>query len=277
MNENWSDHEVELIVADYFSMLVDELKGIDINKTRHRNLILPLLNKRSTKSVEFKHRNISAVLIELGQPFIKGYKPAANAQRSKLVPIIQNYLHVHQNIEHVFFDFATQNVLEAPKIEFERWLVSPPVNKGAVEKQIKDRRPIKINYLEKEQNNRALGLKGEELAIAYEKFNLMAAGKESLADQIEWISKDIGDGSGFDILSKNLNGTDKYIEVKTTKLSKETPFFFSLNEYNFSIENERDYHLYRIFNFNENSRMFALNGRFDKFCQMEAIQYRGRI
>lgn len=277
MNENWSDYEVELIVADYFSMLIDELKSININKTHHRNLLLPLLHQRSNKSVEFKHRNISAVLIELGQPYIKGYKPAVNAQRSKLVPIIQNYLRNHKNIEHVFFDFATENVMETKQVEFEKWVVPPPLSAGAINKESKNRRPIKINYLEKEQNNRALGLKGEELAIEYERFTLIAAGKESLADKIEWISKDTGDGSGFDILSKKPNGSDKYIEVKTTKLSKEAPFFFSSNEYSFSVENEKDYYLYRIFNFNDDSKMFALNGRFDRFCQMEAIQYRGRV
>ncbi len=61
-------------------------------------------------------------------------------------------------------------------------------------------------------------------------------GKEKFAEQVRWISKEKGDGAGFDILSRNLNGTDKYIEVKTTKLAKETPIFFSKNELDFSFK-----------------------------------------
>jgi hypothetical protein len=69
--------------------------------------------------------------------------------------------------------------------------------------------------------------------------HLINQGKEKLAEQVRWISKEEGDGAGFDILSRNLNGTDKYVEVKTTKLAKETPIFFTKNELDFSIENSR--------------------------------------
>jgi len=104
---------------------------------------------------------------------------------------------------------------------------------------------------------------------------LITTGHAALADKIEWTSKDLGDGLGFDILSKNPDGSDKYIEVKTTKLSKETPFFFTDSEFRFSTEHFNDFHLYRLFDFNSNPRMFQVKGKYDDFCQMEAVQYRG--
>ena len=55
-NEAWSDKEVELVVADYLSMLRDELKGISVNKTFHRKNLAQLLNGRSDGSIEFKDR-----------------------------------------------------------------------------------------------------------------------------------------------------------------------------------------------------------------------------
>lgn len=61
-NGPWSDEENDLIVADYFAMLVDDLAGRPYNKAEHRRALLPLLNERSEGSVEFKHQNISAVL-----------------------------------------------------------------------------------------------------------------------------------------------------------------------------------------------------------------------
>lgn len=81
MSDDWSKIEVKLIVADYFNMLSAELKNENYSKTNYRRNILPLLNNRSEGSIEFKHQNISAVLANLGQPFIKGYLPRFNYQR----------------------------------------------------------------------------------------------------------------------------------------------------------------------------------------------------
>ena len=273
--DDWSDREVELIVADYFSMLLDELRGITIHKTFHRNALRPLLNGRSDGSIEFKHQNISAVLVELGLPFIRGYKPRYNFQREKLNLFVNRYRDSLKDLDHLLEDFSESVPEPSKSAEFSSWIISPPENTEdrPIGKTI--RQPVKINYLEREQNNRALGLKGEELAFAFEKKILLDAGKESWADRIEWVSRDQGDGLGFDILSKNFNGTDKYIEVKTTKLSKDSPFFFSANEFRFSIEQRKNYHLYRIFHFSSQPKIFMLNGSFDTFCKIEATNYMG--
>ena len=78
----WTDIENDLIVADYFAMLADDVSGRPYSKAEHRRALLPLLNNRSEGSVEFKHQNISAVLIGLGEDRIPGYKPAFNYQMS---------------------------------------------------------------------------------------------------------------------------------------------------------------------------------------------------
>jgi hypothetical protein len=107
--------------------------------------------------------------------------------------------------------------------------------------------PVKVNYIELEQANRVFGTTGESIALEYEKWRLIQAGKENLADKIEWVSQTQGDGLGFDILSRNTNGTDRYIEVKSTKLTKEAPFYFSALEHDFSRRNRSSFFLYRIF------------------------------
>ena len=256
MDIDWTDSEVEIIVSDYISMLKDELSGIALNKTNHRKAILPLLNNRSPGAVEFKHQNISAALIEMGYPYINGYKPLPNFQRSKVTPIVDKFLRADRTIKFLFLKFSDFVPVATPPVEFSTWVVSPPEIKEIKNKGKVTRRPIKLNFLEREQEDRTLGLKGEQLVMEYEQFNLISAGKKSLADEVRWVSKDVGDGLGYDILSKNLNGTDKYIEVKTTKLSKETPFYFSVNEYNFSIENESNFHLYRVFDFKKKPQLF---------------------
>ena len=275
--EDWTDTEVELIVTDYFQMLKKELCRIAYNKTQHRKSIIPLLNGRSDGSVEFKHQNISAVLSEMGYPFIKGYMPRFNFQRTKLIRFVDEYIRGDLELEPLFKAFSDRIPETQPLIDFSSVLVSAPEIKEPKHKIQLDRRPIRTNFLEKEQHNRKLGEKGELFVLEYERFSLINFGEKSLAKKVEWVSNSRGDGLGYDILSKNLDGTDKYIEVKTTKLSKEAPFFFSKNELNFSIENESDFNLYRVFNFDNFPQMFQMKGRYDKFCRVEPQQFMGRF
>jgi hypothetical protein len=70
-------------------MLVLELSGQTYNKSAHRRALLQKLAARTDAAVELKHQNISAILIELGCPYISGYKKRETprlAQRAKLSP-----------------------------------------------------------------------------------------------------------------------------------------------------------------------------------------------
>ena len=65
---DWSRLEVEAAVADYLDMLALELRGEPFNKAEHNRNLVRVLNGRTRGSIERKHQNISAVLIELGYP-----------------------------------------------------------------------------------------------------------------------------------------------------------------------------------------------------------------
>ena len=77
---DWSRVEVEAIVADYLYMLTLELAGQSYNKTKHRENLAQKLQGRSAPSIEFKHSNISAAMVDLGFPYICRYKPRSNYQ-----------------------------------------------------------------------------------------------------------------------------------------------------------------------------------------------------
>jgi hypothetical protein len=273
---DWAEIEVEFIIADYFSMLFDELAGKPYSKTEHRKKLLVQLPKRSEPSIEYKHRNISAALVKIGAVYINGYKPAWNYQKALLDRKVGEYLSNHRSIfEPKFEQFTEQSIKIVPPAVFDDFIDDAPEPSRLAEPLEPYFKPIKINYLEKEQQNRMLGQSGEELVIAYEKWRLIKEDKIELADKIEWISKDKGDGAGFDILSKNKNGTDRYIEVKSTKLSKETPIFFSKTEFDFSKKFSSDYWLYRVFNMQSTPKMFQAKGQFDTFCHVEPTHFKG--
>lgn len=273
---SWSELEVETIISNYFEMLSSELLNRAYSKSEYRRKLLPLLNNRTEGSIEFKHQNISAILINLGQPYIKGYLPRYNYQKILEDKVI-DYLIRNQSIESQFKSFADKDISpSASKVNFDKVLVEAPKSNIALEPySFYGKSPIKTNYLEREQKNSKLGFLGEEFVLEFEKWNLIKCGKEDLAKYVRWVSQEEGDGLGFDILSRNPNGTDKYIEVKTTKLGKETPFYFTRNELTFSINNSQNFHLYRLFDFEANAKLFLKNGSFETICRSVPITYKG--
>src|SRR5580693_5733157 len=93
---NWQDDELDAIVADYFAMLAADLSGQPYVKSRHSAALMAKIG-RTHRSVEFKHQNISAVLDELGMPWIPGYKPKLNYQNA-IFDAIDRYITRHPAI-----------------------------------------------------------------------------------------------------------------------------------------------------------------------------------
>src|SRR5271168_4727814 len=93
---NWQDDELDAIVTDYFAMLSADLSGHQYVKSRHSAALMAQIG-RTHRSVEFKHQNISAVLDELGMPWIPGYKPKRNYQNA-IFDAIDRYLTEHPAI-----------------------------------------------------------------------------------------------------------------------------------------------------------------------------------
>ena len=82
-----------------------------------------------------------------------------------------------------------------------------------------------VDYLRREARNRSLGDAGEALVMDYERLRLEHAGKDQLAQNIEQVSKTVGDHAGYDIRSYHADGRDRFIEVKTTRYGRYTPFY----------------------------------------------------
>src|SRR5580658_10126449 len=95
-NDDWTDDELDLVVADYFAMLATDLAKDHYVKSHYRTALMDRID-RSTGSIEFKHQNISAVLDELGLPWIPGYIPKRNYQNA-IFEAIDRYLTLHPAI-----------------------------------------------------------------------------------------------------------------------------------------------------------------------------------
>lgn len=271
----WTEEEVEATVADYFAMLVSELSGKAYSKTDHRRHLLPLLQRRSEQSIEFKHANISAVLIELGFPYIPGYKPRSNYQRLLYEVVSRRLASNSELLQLAAVD--VERPIKVPAVDDILQAFTAPPRPVVRSHRAAEHRsaylPTPINYLEREARNRALGDAGEEFVINFERARLINLGCESLASKIEHVAKSRGDAEGFDILSYEKSGTKRLIEVKTTKYGPHTPFFVSRNEVQISKAHAKQYHLYRVFAFRIDPRLFALHGALSSTCDLDPTTY----
>ena len=282
MVESWSLEEVAATVADYFEMLGHELRGESYSKKEHNRLLQRQLRARSAGAIEFKHQNISAVLIELGFPYIDGYKPRGNYQellREEVVAHLDGDLAVAS---------AAEAVVEAPAHRapepdaLERVLVPAPT-RDKERPRIYERpqsSPVPrlgVNYLEREARNASLGRAGEVFALNVEHRRLWEGGHRKLAERIEHVSQTRGDGLGYDILSFEENGRERLIEVKTTSFGAMTPFFASRREVAVSEEHPEQFSVYRVFKFRDAPKVFVLAGSLRQTCVLDPVQYRASI
>lgn len=130
--------------------------------------------------------------------------------------------------------------------------------------------PQTINYIQNNIENKRLGDLGEIWVLTQEIEYLKKRGKQKLANQVKHVSKDQGDGLGFDILSFDIYGNKKYIEVKTTKGNCNSTFFVTKNELERSKVEKDNYFLYRVYDFDENydrTKLLKIQGELTRICK----------
>jgi hypothetical protein len=262
----WNSAELDAIIEDYFDMLAADVSETPYRKSEHRAALVSRLG-RSDGSIEFKHQNISAVLDELGAPWIPGYKPAKNYQGA-LFDAIDRYLVQHP--------FALAPVFErSPStIAVTEVFVPPPVpDTGPLPERLR-RLVRKYDPVERDARNRKLGKGGEAFVFELEQKRLYAADRPDLARKVRWIADEVGDGAGYDVLSFTPSGSERLLEVKTTNGSARTPFFLSRNECSVAAERPEEWRLYRVHLYASDPRVFTLAPPLEEALRLSAETWR---
>ena len=276
----WTSVEIEATVQDYFHMLRLELLNQSYNKSAHNRELQKKLMGRSKASIEMKHQNISAILQELGVMAIHGYKSLSKYQKT-LFDAVTKQLRLDSALDKVALAIVEQTVELPAAFSFNNFEVVRPQLKPS---QVKDEKtewiqksPVKRDYLEREARNRDLGRAGEMLVLEYESFRLHQMGKKKLAERVDHVSNNLGDGCGYDILSFDGDGKERFIEVKTTTFSETTPFYISKNEVSFSDTFCEQFHIYRVYDFRREPKMFPISGSVAMTCRLDPITFRATL
>ncbi|MFC1955836.1 DUF3883 domain-containing protein [Chloroflexota bacterium] len=277
----WSRQEVRDTVADYMSMLKCQLRGEEFIKTEHNKMLREKLHGRSASAVEYKHQNISAILTELGYPYVIGYQPNYVNYQRLLKEVVTEYVDSDKELEQAMTKAARRTPAEQPEVGILSDLqVAPPVRRPKRQRRRRSShskgRPG-TDYGAKERANRALGKQGEKWVLSLERKKLLDAGCVDLSDQIEWVSDKRGDGEGYDILSYDKYGNPLNIEVKTTNQGKHFPFFITANEVAASRELSASFRVYRVFAFSSNPQYFVLKGAIEDNCNLRPLSFEASL
>ncbi|MEQ9437486.1 MAG: DUF3883 domain-containing protein [Cyclobacteriaceae bacterium] len=118
-----------------------------------------------------------------------------------------------------------------------------------------------------------LGDAGEQLVLDYEMHYLIEQGREDLAERV----RKVLDGEGYDIHSYQPDGSDKFIEVKTTShRDSSQPFYLTINEKQFAESHLDNYLIYRLYNYNQvtnTADFYIIENPLDE-CMADPIAFR---
>ncbi|MGL4955848.1 MAG: DUF3883 domain-containing protein [Bacteroidales bacterium] len=115
----------------------------------------------------------------------------------------------------------------------------------------------KVNWEKARERNNEIGDQGEEFALEFEIDRLietLSLDRAIAIQNVQHLSRLQGDGLGYDISSINNDGSPRYIEIKTTSGDCNQPFYISKNEKHFFEAYEDSAFIYRIYNFNRETR-----------------------
>jgi hypothetical protein len=143
-------------------------------------------------------------------------------------------------------DYRNPNFPANPIAEFIELNILPPNptnptshNKGASGK-------AKPDYEKEARKLKKLGDRGEKVVLDLEIKKLQEAGRKDLAKRVERVSL-TSDTYGYDILSFETDGTEKYIEVKATRAKVGSAnFFFTANELR-EAKQSNNYFIYMVY------------------------------
>jgi hypothetical protein len=273
-----SPREVAITVPEYFAVRRAIDRGESVVKAAVLRSVAERLPGRTEDAVSYKFQNVSAVLHDLGLPWVPGWPPASHSQDA-LEEAVLDWLDSHPEDR----DALERKADEAPVPRANPTLASdeevppPPPSKrdsGAAS------RPAETTVTRRAASDAAnteLGRRGEEWVWKREQAILRQAGRPDLAGQVRWVARDDGDGAGYDVRSYTSDGHERWIEVKTTKGGIRSSFYLSSHEREVWEQEMERYELHRVFEFATRPRFYRLTGMPEDTLVLKTAQWLARL
>ncbi len=170
------------------------------------------------------------------------------------------------------FELILPSDFDYSSVEFGPPKLKPKKVSKSKKSNAKAGRAKKKDYVGEAESNQAVGKAGEEFVLAYEKNKLK--GKPKLASSVVWVSEEIGDDEGYDILSFDDNGQKLHIEVKSTIGPAETDFHISSNELLTAKQLGDKYCIYRVYDLEDIPKIWKIDSPLSDTVELKVSSYR---
>ena len=196
-------------------------------------------------------------------PGFQATSPRRNYQNA-IFDAIDRYLTDHPAILE-----SAQSAPTPPPLPAEIFVAPPALTPASEPIPERLRRLVqKFDPVERDHRNRTLGKAGESFVVDLEKRRLTNFDRADLARKVRWIAAEDGEGAGYDVLSFNLEGRARLIEVKTTNGAAHTSFFLTRNECGLAAERPEDWRIYRVHLFARGPRIFTITPPLDNAVKL---------
>ena len=223
------------------------------NYDKNKKDIVPIITKKDIDIIiqsfddsNYTERNYYSFLINNDGWKIYSVKP----DYLKVIDLLekQNEVSRKKIIENIVEETKTKIPVEKTKAKIINLKICEKIKTVELKKLAKKKKPVKINFEERDAMNKKYGNRAEEIVVKYEK-DLLFKKKPELAKSVKQVSlKD--DSLGYDVLSYNVNKGEKHIEVKAVKSKPSSSFRFFISENEIKIaKNDKYYFLYIVFDY----------------------------
>lgn len=154
----------------------------------------------------------------------------------------------NNNLPEILYEYNDLNIDYPDLDKVKPEIIELKITKETEQISASKRVLKKIDFERENLRKRILGSKGEKIVEKYEKQHLFENGKIKLSNKVNRVSL-VDDSLGYDVLSYNLDGSKKYIEVKSTTFSLGNQIMFNLSQNQYEIAKKLDdYYIYVVFN-----------------------------
>jgi hypothetical protein len=189
-----------------------------------------------------------------------GYRGYPATSQSGIIKAIFDAIDRYLSARDLPYQQAPPAILRMDEEEKEAgvFIEPPPLSPERPRPWQLERLVKKYDPVERDFRNRSLGRAGEAFVLEVERKKLAKVERPDLAKKVRWVAAEDGDGAGYDILSFDPSGKERFIEVKTTNGAARTPFFLTRNEHQTASAHAETWRLYRVHLFAQTPRIFTL-------------------
>jgi hypothetical protein len=210
----------------------------ELNTTEVKNLLHTVLTFDAEDNIQSKTRNETLIIQRIGNIV---------AHQAEKVKVYDEGFIVDKDFRPA--KFALLNPISKAVIQ--------PDEVTAIKEKTRRFIGRKVDWEKLRDRNNEIGDQGEEFVLEFEIDRLIEtlSIERAIATQnVQHLSRLQGDGLGYDISSIKDDGSPRYIEVKTTSGDFKQPFYMSENERRFFEEYGDSAFIYRVYNFNKETR-----------------------